>query len=269
MSVIVSEEAATKILRVLPSVPAHGRVRSRRSSSKSIRPKFRHELKIDTCQLDRYLTSRPPLPIYYVFPLPHWTGSLTSRSGSAPVAPSAMAAAPPEWWRQRIGSQWFGEWLYVMPAKSVSEALPANWRARKRAKLFSLDTAHSWGRTPPWTELFARTPGATPLLWKQFRTVVTSRCGPPYGVRWRTVAADHAGPDRLLLLSVDEERPWRGSHEERLRRSDEEHLWDGNLDALLDVGASPDQARSGLTREAVVEDGTERAVLHIPDSALS
>ena len=125
-----------------------------------------HELKIDTCQLHRYLN--PPLPIYYVFPLPHWTGPLTSCSGSAPAVPSATDPAPPEWWRQRIGPQWFGEWLYVMPAKSVSDALPEDWCDRERAKLVSLDAGHSVGERPPL-------PGRS---WPITRRVYRGR-GPP------------------------------------------------------------------------------------------
>jgi hypothetical protein len=64
-----------------------------------------HVLEIDTHQLNRYLnpSSGPQLPVYYVFPTPHWIGPLTSRSGTAPLAPRGSASAPPEWWRRRVG----------------------------------------------------------------------------------------------------------------------------------------------------------------------
>lgn len=98
-----------------------------------------HVLEIDTRQLASYLTppSGPPLPVYYVFPTPHWTGPLTSHSGTSPAALTGLAASPPEWWRQKVGPAWFGDWLYVMSARSVAAALPAGWNSprRKRAIL--------------------------------------------------------------------------------------------------------------------------------------
>lgn len=207
--------------------------------------KNRHELEVDTRQLERYL--KPPLPIYYVFPLPHWTGPLSSRPGSMPAAPSATDPAPPEWWRQRIGSQWFGKWLYVMSAKSVSEALPAGWHNQKRATLFSLDCRHSVGQRPPWTKLFARRPAASPRLWRPFWLDVT-RGEPRDGVLWRTVTDKRERP-HVLVLSGDEQPRHPGE--------------------LHDLSASADQPQVGLTQPVVVEDGTERVVLHIPNSDLS
>lgn len=140
-----------------------------------------HVLWIDARQLDRYLNPPfgPPLPVYYVFPVPHWTGPLTSRSGTTPAAPAAMTAVPPEWWRRRVGWPWFGDWLYVMSAQSLSEALPPTWAtlSKARARLFALSTSHTVGGMPNWTSLFARTPTATPMAWTSFWRAVT-RCGP-------------------------------------------------------------------------------------------
>lgn len=171
-----------------------------------------HALWIDTRQLNRYLNPPfgPPLPIYYVFPIPHWTGPLTSWSGTTPAAPTTMTATPPEWWRRRIGWPWFGDWLYVMSARSLSEALPPTWAApsKARAKLFTLNASHTVGRTPDWTSLFARTPTAAPMDWTSFWTVVT-RCGPRDGVRWRTISGEGDQPDRVLVLNGNEESVWQ------------------------------------------------------------
>lgn len=55
-----------------------------------------HVLWIDSRQLDRYLNPPfgPPLPVYYVFPIPHWSGHLTSRPGIAPAALGTTTTAP-------------------------------------------------------------------------------------------------------------------------------------------------------------------------------
>jgi len=206
-----------------------------------------HALWVDTRQLDRYLhpPSGPPLPVYYVFPVPHWTGSLRSRPGRTPRAPGAMTAAPPHWWRQRVGWPWFGEWLYVMSAQSLSEALPADWRSRTQhtVKLFTLKTSLGHGGMPAWTKLFARTPGAPPLRWKPFWTDVT-RCGPYDGVRWLTIIDGRDQPYRVRVFSGDEERIW-------------------HLGGLLD--------QPGLDIEPLAAEGggNERLLLHIPESALA
>ncbi|VVJ19597.1 Uncharacterised protein [Amycolatopsis camponoti] len=205
-----------------------------------------HALWIDTRQLDRYLNppSGPPLPVYYVFPVPHWTGPLTSWSGTAPAAPATMTAAPPEWWRRRVGWPWFGDWLYVMSAQSLSEALPTTWTAssKAKAKLFTLNASRAVGMKPDWTTLFTRTPTAAPMDWTSFWKVVT-RCGPHDGVRWRTIAGEGDQPDRVLVLSSNEEREWQ-------------------FDQL------PGRLRRELEPLAADEGGTERVVLHVPESAL-
>ncbi|MGH3933997.1 MAG: hypothetical protein ACRDS1_03270 [Pseudonocardiaceae bacterium] len=210
-----------------------------------------HVLWIDTHQLDRYLHSPlgpPLLPVYYVFPVPHWTGPLTSWPGTTPAAPATMTAAPPEWWRRRVGRPWFGDWLYVMSAQSLSAALPPTWKTQSRAKLFALNASHAVGGVPDWTSLFTRTPTAVPMRWTSFWTVVT-RCGPRDGIRWRTVAGEGNRPNRMLVLSGDKE----------------DVLPLGQLldRQLLDL-PEPD-----LQRPVAYEGGNERVVLRIPESALT
>ncbi|WP_130343742.1 hypothetical protein [Herbihabitans rhizosphaerae] len=196
-------------------------------------------LEIDTVQLDRYLNPNlgPLSPVYYVFPLPHWVGPLTSTSGSSPASLGGSAPAPPEWWRRRIGRSWFGEWLYVMSARAVSEALPVDWRSKGRAKLFTLDPT----RPTSWATLFTRAPYSVPYLWRSFWSIVT-KCGPWDSIRWRTVVDGQGRPDRVLVLDGDLEEGW-------------------HLGALLDQ-------RRQLVKEQVIDHGVERAILHIPDSAL-
>jgi hypothetical protein len=208
----------------------------------------RHVLEIDTHQLDRYLHPPvgPPLPIYYVFPVPHWTGALTSTTGMAPPRPTSATTAPPAWWRQRTRPAWFGEWVYVMSAQCVSQALPANWRSKNRATLFTIDA----GRPAHWTTLFARSPSAEPRPWKKFWSVVTS-CGPLDGVRWLTLVDDNGLVDRVLVLDSNRQ----------------EQVWP--------IGRMVDQAPGNL-READTsvalrrpgDDSAARAILHVPASAL-
>lgn len=216
-----------------------------------------HVLEIDTRQLARYLNppSGPPLPVYYVFPTPHWTGPLTSHSGAAPTAPTGLAAAPPEWWRRKVGRGWFGDWLYVMSAGSVAAALPRGWNAprRRRATLFTLDSHDLTGGAPSWASLFGRTLARRPTSWTRFWKIVT-RCGPDDGVRWRTFAGADNRPARVLVLDGSEQREW----------------WVGEL---LDQPWF--KQRSGPAGDADVrlEEGTEiggdeRLLLHIPESAL-
>jgi hypothetical protein len=193
--------------------------------------------------LDRYLSPPvgPPLPVYYVFPIPHWSGPLTSRRGRTP---GTGAAAPPGWWRQRAGGPWFGDWLFVMSAQSVAAALPIGWRKRQRAKLFALAAPHTLGGPPPWTHLLPQMmPLVRPLGWKPFWNEVT-RCGPNDGVRWITVRDGHNRPNHVRVSTGDEVNMWR-------------------LDRLLD---QPSLAPESLAARG---GGNERALLHIPDSALA
>lgn len=219
-----------------------------------------HVLEIDTHQLARYLNppSGPPLPVYYVFPAPRWTGSLTSRSGAAPAAPSGTAAAPPEWWRRRVGPAWFGDWLYVLSARSLAAALPPTWNAprRRRATLFTLNGSHLVGGAPDWASLFGRALAHRPTAWTQFWKVVT-RCGPADGVRWRTIADENGLPDQVLVLDGDQRQEW--SVGALLDRPDRNREQERPRDTDSDAGVAED-ADVG---------GNERLLLHIPESALA
>ncbi len=88
---------------------------------------------------------------------------------------------------------------------------------------------------------------ASPRLWRPFWLDVT-RGEPRDGVLWRTVTDKRERP-HVLVLSGDEQPRHPGE--------------------LHDLSASADQPQVGLTQPVVVEDGTERVVLHIPNSDLS
>lgn len=216
-----------------------------------------HVLEIDTHQLTRYLnpSSGPPLPVYYVFPTPHWTGPLTSRSGTAPPAPAGAAATPPGWWRRRVGRAWFGDWLYVMSARSVAAALPRDWNAprRKSARLFTLNGSHLLGGVPDWSSLLGPACSLWPMSWSRFWKVVT-HCGPNDGVRWRTFVGDDNRPERVLVLDAGQEREWP-------------------VGELLDQSwrqLGPGRPRTADIVVDAREDigGNERLLLHIPEAVL-
>jgi hypothetical protein len=214
-----------------------------------------HVLEIDTHQLNRYLnpSSGPQLPVYYVFPTPHWIGPLTSRSGTAPLAPRGSASAPPEWWRRRVGRAWFGDWLHVMSARSVAAALPRHWNAphRTSATLFTLNSSHLLGGVPDWASMFSQPLSTRPMGWTRFWQVVT-RCGPKDGVRWRTFADADDRPERVLVLDGVQQSEWP-------------------VGELLD---QPQRNREpGRPSHPEAEDGegiggNERLLLHISESAL-
>lgn len=202
-----------------------------------------HVLQIDTHQLQRYLhpPGGPPMPIYYVFPVPHWAGPLKSRQGRTPRA-SGGPAAPPEWWRRRVGWPWFGDWLYVMPAQVLGQVLPSNWRTRSRTDLFSLKRPQKVGTLPRWQNLFPQAPIHAPMHWTSF-WAATTRCGPAEGVRWLTIPGRLNQPERVQVLSGDEQQIW--SFSELL-----DQPWLEELRAPADVGS-------------------ERVMVHIPQSALA
>jgi hypothetical protein len=210
-----------------------------------------HVLEIDTHQLARYLNPPfgPPLPVYYVFPTPFWIGPLTSWAGTAPSAPPGTTPAPPEWWRKCVGPAWFGDWLYVMSARSLAAMLPPTWTAprRRRTTAFRLNGSHLVGGVPDWESLFSQTLTRRPIAWMQFWSDV-KRCGPDDGVRWRTLAGEGSQRNRVLVLDGDEEREWR-------------------LGELLN---RPWQEVEGRAVEDESDAGSnERLVLHIPESALT
>lgn len=242
---------AEDILTELPPLAASGPGKTLALELKTTKADgANHVLDIDTHQLARYLHPPfgPPLPVYYVFPVPHWTGPLTSSSGRTPAAPAGSTAAPPDWWRRAVGWQWFGDWLYVMSARSLAAALPPSWKTSGQARLFTLNVSRPVDPIPPWTTLFRRTPPANPMRWTDFWKVVTS-CGPNDGVRWLTIPDKLGLPNRVLVLDGNEERSWQ------LGPLLNQHGRDLEQEPTGDVG--------------VDVGGNERLALHIPESALT
>lgn len=247
------------VLVELPRLAATGRGKTLALELKTTEAvSDKHVLLIDTLQLERYLSPPagwPPLPVYYVFPLPHWTGPLTSHNGSAYSVLGPMTVAPPKWWRQRAGLPWFGDWLYVMSAQAVASALAPGWRNRKSARLFTLDAPHDPRTRLDWEILFTRTPAAKPVSWKPFWAEV-DRWGlfagskeDSGGVRWLTTAGEPEQGDLVRVL-VSGERESRWPVSELLNR--------GQSDVRL--GAAPDD-----DRETPGDGGNERVMLHVPD----
>lgn len=104
-----------------------------------------HIVTIDLAQLQRYL--RSAVPVYYSFPQPPWTGSLT---GSAWLRPERRADLA----YRRANHRWFGEWTVVCRAKDLHSHLSAAVSAGKstaQVRLFraTLGLGHSSGRCSP------------------------------------------------------------------------------------------------------------------------
>lgn len=77
-----------------------------------------HALGIDVQQLRKYQTS--PVPVYYVFPRPPWSGSLESSTWLGRESRAELAY-------QRSGSRWFGTWSFVCRADHLlSHLAPAS-----------------------------------------------------------------------------------------------------------------------------------------------
>jgi hypothetical protein len=222
-----------------------------------------HVLEIDTHQLARYLNppSGPPLPVYYVFPAPRWTGPLMSRPGTTPAAPAGSTAPPPAWWRRRAGAAWFADWLYVLSARSLAAALPTNWNDphRRTARVFTLNSSHLLGRVPNWTSVFGRPLTRRPVAWTNFWKVVT-RCGPNDGVRWRTLAGADGQSDRVLIIDGDRGQEWPISELLDQPARQDQPAQPSHADTVTGVDDSME--------EGVDNGGNERLLLHIPESAL-
>lgn len=146
----------------------------------------RHYVQIDVEQLKRYLSAEWPMPVYYAFPLPRWTGSLHPSRVPPPLPNSSRE--PSGWWRPDANQSWFGEWLYVLSAQAVSEALRADWQSKQHVKLFSLTRPHN-GTDPDWAALLSRTPPAKPVKWKDFWSDLRE-LRPNHGTLWRTEVGD-------------------------------------------------------------------------------
>lgn len=211
-----------------------------------------HLLSIDTLQLDRYVNPPfgPPPPVYYVFPVPHWAGPLTSRSGMTPVAPTSTTLAPPAWWRRRAGRPWFGDWLYVLSAQDVAEALPGTRRSPSRTgeRLFRLTPADMTGRGPNWRALLGWSSHVEPIRWRDFWKTTRLR-EPRGGVQWLTLADSAGRTDRVVVTEYGEQSVWE-------------------IGSLLNLRYDQRRRRIGrIGGEEIEEDGIERVMLHIPAPA--
>src|SRR4051812_36413742 len=88
----------------------------------------RHKITIDIRQLRAYLGRG--IPVYYVFPIPEWTGVLRDTTGWLGGRRRSDLAY------RRSGDRWFGEWSYVTTAHALHTALGPSPR-QKSATLFT------------------------------------------------------------------------------------------------------------------------------------
>lgn len=139
-----------------------------------------HQLSISTAQLGRYLARR--LPVFYVLPVPRWSGSLDP--GSTGPRPAAG------WWRQR-SENWFGDWTYVLSAADVARQISMS---ADNPVLYTVPNGGTTaGSLPPTlTDAF---------LWQDFWWEVQA-CGPVGTVRWR-ITKD--GPDKVTVTNLAEQ----------------------------------------------------------------
>lgn len=123
-----------------------------------------HTLSISVDQLQRYLRRR--LPVFYVLPVPRWSGLL--RPGTS------VPASPASWWRRRSDSDWFGNWTYVLSAADVASCI--NMTAANPV----LYTIPSGGASAASLPKALRGALSWPDFWSEVQT-----CGPDGATRWR------------------------------------------------------------------------------------
>lgn len=102
-----------------------------------------HAITIDVAQLTKYLAS--PVPVYYIFPTPPWSGLLATSSWLGVERRADLAY-------RRAGHRWFGEWTQVCTAADLHAHLSPS-SGDKFTKLKGLPATHwSWR-----------------MFWKEFR----------------------------------------------------------------------------------------------------
>lgn len=199
-------------------------------------PKLKqHRLTVDLDQLDKYLNSprNLDLPVFYVFPVPFWDGAFSAPSTAMPVTGTLY---PPDWWRQKadylpysLGYEWFGNWLYVLPAELVAKALPSGWTSKlKNKRINEVLAATRQGKRPPssvacnenlfalpprvpvdttatfWENaLSALSPAETPQRWRDFWQQVQT-CNSGFGTRWTTEGEAYRLSLRIRTADNDE-----------------------------------------------------------------
>lgn len=103
-------------------------------------PDGSHLVSIDLAQLAKYLSS--PIPVYYLFPVPPWTGQL---AGSAWLGAERRADLA----YRRAAHRWFGDWTVVCTAAALSATLGTK-PGQKTATMSSLPPHWRWRNF--WTD---------------------------------------------------------------------------------------------------------------------
>ncbi len=148
----------------------------------------RHRLEIRREQLAKYLTPPPgipALPVFYVFPLPFWNGTVLPWT-RPPLARGRSTYRPADWRSTTSGDEWFTQWTWVLPAETVERSLlRTSGPLTARPQLFATPARPlRQVRTPTWNTVLRRLPGADhPERWDSF-WAATIECGPAGATRW-------------------------------------------------------------------------------------
>lgn len=153
-----------------------------------------HTVQIDLWQLDNYLARPHHLRPFYVFPIPHWTGTLEAAASTAgqPVVEFGLRRSS----SHATKPWWFASWTVAMTTDHVAAALNtqlAKYHAGGTSKAslvrFGLKTgagATTWAdgkphRTIPWQSLWTDLDECGRPSWPQILRVPASlvRSGTP------------------------------------------------------------------------------------------
>lgn len=150
-----------------------------------------HQLSVSTAQLGRYLRHR--LPVFYVLPVPRWSGPLDPET--TPPRPAAG------WWRHR-SENWFGDWTYVMSASDVAKQI--SMKASNPVLYTVPNLGASTNSLPPAL--------ADAFLWQDFWRKVLAY-GPVSTARWRITKDER---DRIIVTNLaDQEKGYAPGDEEQ------------------------------------------------------
>lgn len=130
-----------------------------------------HEVRIDIHQLLRYRAKPLHQQPFYVFPLPPWSGDLSTAAAGWGLPPSELAFS-------RAGQgKWFAQWLHVLTAAEV-EAVVRPLTSTSGPRHVPLVTFTPPGGPTVWGRGAAAPP--SPTRWRDFWWTL-ERCGLP---RW-------------------------------------------------------------------------------------